>query len=233
MRSGKWSSARTELSARPGPQRAEVIARRSSGGYGGRPLPRAHSSLPAVCAWSQTPLLDHFQSCVLAIAEAQTEGVDLQKQRPDAVPTRDGWVHHSPAPDKTSELALPSVGPCDLSSGPQRSSERAVRGRGIASPMTDQRVLLSIENHIAHVRLNRPAKRNGLDLAMFEGIIATGEAILANPSVRAVVLSGEGPAFCAGLDVKAFFSMSDGGQRLLERPATLICRTKTERRVVK
>ena len=75
--------------------------------------------------------------------------------------------------------------------------------------MTDQRVLLSVENHIAHVRLNRPAKRNGLDLAMFEGIIAAGEKILADPSVRAVVLSGEGPAFCAGLDVKAFFSMGD------------------------
>jgi len=84
--------------------------------------------------------------------------------------------------------------------------------------MTDQRVLLSIENHIAHVRLNRPAKRNGLDLAMFEGIVATGEKILANPTVRVVVLSGEGLAFCAGLDVKAFFSMGDAGQRLLERP---------------
>ncbi len=95
-----------------------------------------------------------------------------------------------------------------------------MQGRGIASRMTDQRVLLSIENHIAHVRLNRPAKRNGLDLAMFEGILATGEKILANPSIRAVVLSGEGPAFCAGLDVKAFFSMGDAGQRrLLERPA--------------
>lgn len=84
--------------------------------------------------------------------------------------------------------------------------------------MTEARVLVTIENHIARVRLNRPDKRNGLDLPMFEGIVAAGEQVLADRSVRAVVLSGEGPAFCAGLDVKAFFTMGDAGQRLLERP---------------
>ena len=84
--------------------------------------------------------------------------------------------------------------------------------------MTQARVLVSVDNHIARVRLNRPDKRNGLDLPMFEGIVAAGEQILADKSVRAVVLSGEGPAFCAGLDVKAFFAMGDAGQRLLDRP---------------
>jgi enoyl-CoA hydratase/carnithine racemase len=77
--------------------------------------------------------------------------------------------------------------------------------------MTEARVLVSVENHVARVRLNRPDKRNGLDLPMFEGIVAAGEQILADKTVRAVVLSGEGPAFCTGLDVKAFFSMSAGG----------------------
>jgi len=33
--------------------------------------------------------------------------------------------------------------------------------------MTEERVLVSIDEHVAHVRLNRPDKRNGLDLAMF------------------------------------------------------------------
>ena len=84
--------------------------------------------------------------------------------------------------------------------------------------MTEARVLVSVDNHIARVRLNRPDKRNGLDLPMFEGLVAAGEQILADKTVRAVVLSGEGPAFCAGLDVKAFFSMGDAGQRLLARP---------------
>ncbi|NCQ60061.1 MAG: crotonase/enoyl-CoA hydratase family protein [Myxococcales bacterium] len=85
--------------------------------------------------------------------------------------------------------------------------------------MTDSRVLVSIEDHIAHVRLNRPEKRNGLDLAMFEGIVAAGERLKGESSVRAVVLSGEGHAFCAGLDFQAFFAMGDVAQRLLDRPA--------------
>ena len=84
--------------------------------------------------------------------------------------------------------------------------------------MTETRVLVSIEDHIAHVQLNRPDKRNGLDLPMFDGIVAAGEQILADKSVRAVVLSGQGPAFCAGLDVKAFFALGDDGERLLYRP---------------
>lgn len=63
------------------------------------------------------------------------------------------------------------------------------------------KVLLDIQDHIAHVRLNRPDKRNGLDMELIQQLIATGEELAGNGSVRAVVLSGEGPSFCAGLDV--------------------------------
>ncbi|MBK6516416.1 MAG: crotonase/enoyl-CoA hydratase family protein [Polyangiaceae bacterium] len=81
-----------------------------------------------------------------------------------------------------------------------------------------ERVAVSIEDHVAHVRLTRPDKRNGLDLPMFEGLIATGERLAADRSVRAVVLSGEGKAFCAGLDWGAFLAMgAEAGQRLLAR----------------
>ncbi|MDQ3031045.1 MAG: crotonase/enoyl-CoA hydratase family protein [Myxococcota bacterium] len=80
------------------------------------------------------------------------------------------------------------------------------------------RVVTSIEGSVAHVRLSRPEKRNGLDLAMFEGLIETGERIAADPSVRAVVLSGEGKAFCAGLDWMAFLGMGqEAGAKLLAR----------------
>ena len=86
--------------------------------------------------------------------------------------------------------------------------------------MSEERVLLSIDDHVAHVRLNRPEKRNGLDLAMFEALIATGEKVAADQRVRAVVLSGEGKAFCAGLDWMAFLSMGpEAGARLLARDA--------------
>ncbi len=65
---------------------------------------------------------------------------------------------------------------------------------------TAPRVTLTIVEHVAHVRLNRPEKRNGFDVAMFEALIETGERLIADRSVRAVVLAGEGKAFSAGLD---------------------------------
>jgi enoyl-CoA hydratase/carnithine racemase len=67
-----------------------------------------------------------------------------------------------------------------------------------------QRVLLSMEGHVAHVVLNRPEKRNGLDLAMFEALLSVAEELRKQRGVRAVVLRGEGKAFSAGLDWAAF-----------------------------
>lgn len=72
------------------------------------------------------------------------------------------------------------------------------------------RVLIDIENHVAHVRLNRAEKMNALDNAMFEAIISAGEQLKADKNVRAVVLSGEGRAFCAGLDMGNFANMAKG-----------------------
>jgi enoyl-CoA hydratase/carnithine racemase len=69
-----------------------------------------------------------------------------------------------------------------------------------------ERVLIDVQDHVAHVRLNRPEKHNGLDPQMFDAVIAAGERLLAERCVRAVVLSGEGPSFCAGLDFQAFMA---------------------------
>jgi len=78
------------------------------------------------------------------------------------------------------------------------------------------RVSLHIDNGIADVRLNRPEKMNAIDPAMFEGLCETGRALAAEKSVRAVVLSGEGRAFCAGLDFSSFSAMAgtDGGDKV-------------------
>lgn len=74
--------------------------------------------------------------------------------------------------------------------------------------MSDQRVTVSVENHIAQVRLARPDKMNALDPTMFEAIAQTGAELAEAKGVRAVVLAGEGRAFCAGLDL---MSMANGG----------------------
>ncbi len=76
-----------------------------------------------------------------------------------------------------------------------------------------ERVTISISHGVADVRLNRPEKRNALDNAMFIAIAEAGDCLKAEPGLRAVVLSGEGASFCAGLDFASFQSMADGADR--------------------
>ena len=82
------------------------------------------------------------------------------------------------------------------------------------------RVLLTIEGGVADVRLNRPDKLNGLDLPMFDALVETGKRVAEDRSLRAVVLSGEGRGFSAGLDFMSFMASSEGPKRnLFERSA--------------
>ena len=74
------------------------------------------------------------------------------------------------------------------------------------------RVQIEITDGVADVRLTRPDKMNALDPAMFQAIAEAGEAVKDEASVRAVVLSGEGRAFCSGLDFSSFQAMADGGR---------------------
>ncbi|MBW2509549.1 MAG: crotonase/enoyl-CoA hydratase family protein [Deltaproteobacteria bacterium] len=80
-----------------------------------------------------------------------------------------------------------------------------------------ERVQVTIDNAVATVRLSRPDKLNALDAEMFEAVIRAGEQILADQSVRAVVLHGEGRAFSAGLDFASFMGKPDLMQKLLAR----------------
>jgi enoyl-CoA hydratase/carnithine racemase len=85
--------------------------------------------------------------------------------------------------------------------------------------MADERVTLTLgDDGVAQVRLNRPDKMNALDPAMFDALIAAGEALRTMPGLRAVVLAGEGRAFCAGLDLGSFAAGgSDPTRNLAER----------------
>lgn len=79
--------------------------------------------------------------------------------------------------------------------------------------MTD-RVTIAIDDHgVADVRLNRPDKMNALDPAMFDGIIDAIDRLGSEVSLRAVVLSGEGRAFCAGLDMGSFAGMVENSAK--------------------
>src|SRR3954468_17069939 len=72
--------------------------------------------------------------------------------------------------------------------------------------MSEQRVRIAVDDHVAVVTLSRPDKHNALDHAMFEGIIGAAEEVGSTPGVRAVVLHGEGPSFCSGLDIASFLN---------------------------
>ena len=77
-------------------------------------------------------------------------------------------------------------------------------GENAGSAVTAQRVAIELEDGVAHVRLARSDKMNALDPAMFDAIAAAGEKVRATGDIRAVVLSGDGRAFCAGLDTQIF-----------------------------
>jgi enoyl-CoA hydratase/carnithine racemase len=79
------------------------------------------------------------------------------------------------------------------------------------------RVISSRDGAVAHVLLNRPDKRNGLDVQMFRELAAAGTALAADNTIRAVILSGAGKGFSAGLDWMSFMSSPETGPELLER----------------
>jgi len=78
----------------------------------------------------------------------------------------------------------------------------------VKKPVTIER-----KDHVAYVRLNRPEKYNALNPDMFRAIIEGGEEMQADQSIRAVVLSGEGRGFCAGLDFESFMQMESADNK--------------------
>jgi len=75
-----------------------------------------------------------------------------------------------------------------------------------------ERVNIEYRQAIAVVSLDRPDKYNGLDLAMMQALDKAARILRKRREVRAVVLRGAGPAFCAGLDFAS----------VLRRPGKLV-----------
>jgi enoyl-CoA hydratase/carnithine racemase len=78
------------------------------------------------------------------------------------------------------------------------------------------RVRTELADHVATVTLSRPEKHNALDPAMFAAIVAAAEEVRSTPGVRAVVLHGEGPSFCSGIDLTSLVSSESGFDGSLE-----------------
>ena len=71
-------------------------------------------------------------------------------------------------------------------------------------------VTISIENHVADVRFNRPEKYNALSFDMIDAMANAINRLAKEPGIRVVVISGEGKSFCAGLDVENFAALQSG-----------------------
>jgi len=72
--------------------------------------------------------------------------------------------------------------------------------------VSEPRVTVSVADHVATVTMVRAAKHNALDAHMFTALVGAIAQVGADPTVRAVVLHGEGKSFCSGLDVASFMS---------------------------
>lgn len=76
----------------------------------------------------------------------------------------------------------------------------------------DERVRVEVRDRIAYATLSRADKYNGLDMPMVRSLADTAKRLRADRDLRAVILSGDGPAFCAGLD---FASVAKDQRRFL------------------
>jgi enoyl-CoA hydratase/carnithine racemase len=77
--------------------------------------------------------------------------------------------------------------------------------------MTDRIEWTRHADGVVELQLARADKMNALDPAMFDALIEAGEALRDDKAVRAVVISGRGKAFCAGLDMASFERMQQQG----------------------
>jgi len=94
-------------------------------------------------------------------------------------------------------------------------------------------ILLRQDDHgVARLTLNRPAARNALSLALMAALEAELDAIESDLRIRAVVLAGAGPAFCAGHDLRelhaetrpaAHAALFEACSRLMQRIVDLRC----------
>jgi enoyl-CoA hydratase len=66
---------------------------------------------------------------------------------------------------------------------------------------------LTIKNHIAHLRFNRPERANALNQIAWDELEETFMELDENPDVRVIILSGEGKHFCSGIDLELLMSV--------------------------
>lgn len=82
---------------------------------------------------------------------------------------------------------------------------------------TFDNILLTVENNIATLTLNRPSAANGMTVELCNDLMHAATHCDENPDVRAVIITGAGKFFCAGGDLKSMAGFgTDIGAKLKE-----------------
>ncbi len=81
--------------------------------------------------------------------------------------------------------------------------------------MSDDRVQIDVADGVANVRMVRADKHNALDWPMFLALDAATDELADREDVRCVVLSGDGPSFCSGLDFPSFMAGDVGVDEMI------------------
>jgi enoyl-CoA hydratase/crotonobetainyl-CoA hydratase len=91
--------------------------------------------------------------------------------------------------------------------------------------VSDEPIGVEVDGAVATITINRPERRNAVDLATAEALAAALDRLDADASVRVAILCGAGGTFCAGMDLKAFaetgqrpVTASRGGLGMVRRP---------------
>jgi enoyl-CoA hydratase/carnithine racemase len=110
-----------------------------------------------------------------------------------------------------SSTSITSFAFAQFSSAPEKEADDASAPRVLVTPLG---------NGIVNVELNRGSKYNALDMRMFEELSQAAVDLKKDKSIRAVILSGSGKAFCTGLDVKSIAAAPlKNTDKLLQRPS--------------
>jgi enoyl-CoA hydratase len=96
---------------------------------------------------------------------------------------------------------------------------------------TDSGLVVEDRGHVRVLTLDRPERRNALSTALQADLVAQLLDATEAPDVRAVVLTGNGPAFCAGFDLKEIRALDEAGERFrapMKRPERSLFEVVTE-----